>query len=68
MGRESLEERVIRKLGPSCRSEEVPRNIVGRHIVVQEERRLAVDRSQRWIWPGLMLMNANVILHRGVHG
>ena len=34
--------------------------------MTQEERHLAVNCSQRWIGPGLVFVNADRILHRGV--
>src|SRR6516164_248745 len=46
------------------RSQELPGNVVGRHIVVQEKRRLTVNCSKRRIGAGPVLMDADVIPHR----
>jgi hypothetical protein len=66
--RNGLENHVVEKLGPESRSQEFWGNIVGRHIVAQEQRSLAVDCCERRIGPSLLLIDADVILHRSVCG
>jgi hypothetical protein len=41
-------------------------NAVGQDIVAQEQRRLAVYSGKRWIGTGLVLMDADVVLHRRI--
>ena len=68
MKTESLEDHLIRKLGPGRGSQKFLRNIIGRYIVAQKQRRLAVYGRQRRIWQCPIFVNADVVLHRGVHG
>jgi hypothetical protein len=41
--------------------------VIGGYVIVQEQGRLALDRGQRRIGPGLVLSDGNLILHRSVH-
>jgi hypothetical protein len=53
--RNLLEDHVIGKLGPGGDSQEFRRNVVGRHIVAQEECRLAPEPQPvpDWGWSGV---------------
>ena len=59
-----LKDHVIWKLGVERGSQEFPRDVIGGHVVSEEQRRLALDCSQRRVGLGLVLMDADVILRR----
>ena len=64
--RDRRKNHVVWQLGSQRGSQEFPRDVVGWDIVAYEQGRLAVNRSQRRIGPGLVFVDVDVVLHRSV--